>query len=184
MQIIYTILMIIGIVVSVILIIALFVPKKYKIIRETTLPHPQQKVFDYIKYIRNQDGFSVWATMDPEMKKTYKGDDGRVGFVSSWESENKKVGAGEQEIIRIDEGKGIVTKLRFFKPFPGEAVAQFMTSPLDNNSTKVSWQLDSGMKYPMNFMLLVMNMDKMLGADLEKGLENLKGKLDAQSSIS
>ena len=111
------------------------------------------------------------------MKKTYKGDDGRVGFVSAWESDNKKVGAGEQEIIRVDEGKGIVTALRFFKPFPGEAVAQFMTAPGENNSTKVSWQLDSAMKYPMNFMLLFINMDKMLGADMEKGLENLKNKL-------
>jgi len=33
------------------------------------------------------------------------------------------------------------------------------------------------MKYPMNFMLLFINMDKMLGADMEKGLENLKNKL-------
>jgi uncharacterized protein YndB with AHSA1/START domain len=177
MTIVLTILMIIGIIISVILITVLILPKKYKVLREVTIQQPQQKVFDYIKYIRNQDGFSVWANTDPNMKKTYKGDDGRVGFVSAWESDNKKVGAGEQEIIRVDEGKGIVTALRFFKPFPGEAVAQFMTAPGENNSTKVSWQLDSAMKYPMNFMLLFINMDKMLGADMEKGLENLKNKL-------
>ena len=161
MTIVLTILMIIGIIISVILITALILPKKYKVLREVTIQQPQQKVFDYIKYIRNQDGFSVWANTDPNMKKTYKGDDGRVGFVSAWESDNKKV----------------VTALRFFKPFPGEAVAQFMTAPGENNSTKVSWQLDSAMKYPMNFMLLFINMDKMLGADMEKGLENLKNKL-------
>lgn len=178
MQIIYIILMVIGIIVSIILVVALFLPKKYSILRETTINQPQEKIFTYIKYLKNQDSFSVWATMDPDMKKEYRGEDGTVGFVSAWDSENKKVGKGEQKIIRIDDGKGVVSALRFIKPFPGEAVAQFMTAPIDANTTKVSWQLDSGMKYPMNFMLLLMNMDKLLGGDLEKGLANLKGKME------
>ena len=59
MTIVLTILMIIGIIISVILITALILPKKYKVLREVTIQQPQQKVFDYIKYIRNQDGFSV-----------------------------------------------------------------------------------------------------------------------------
>ena len=71
MTIVLTILMIIGIIISVILITALILPKKYKVLREVTIQQPQQKVFDYIKYIRNQDGFSVWANTDPNMKKTY-----------------------------------------------------------------------------------------------------------------
>jgi hypothetical protein len=36
--------------------------------------------------------------MDPDMKKTYRGTDGTVGFVSEWESNKKDVGTGEQEI--------------------------------------------------------------------------------------
>ena len=72
MTIVLTILMIIGIIISVILIIALILPKKYKVLREVTIQQPQQKVFDYIKYIRNQDGFSVWANTDPNMKKPIK----------------------------------------------------------------------------------------------------------------
>jgi hypothetical protein len=34
------------------------------------------------------------------------------------------------------------------------------------------------MPYPMNLMLLCMNMDKMIGKDLETGLTNLKGVLE------
>jgi hypothetical protein len=34
------------------------------------------------------------------------------------------------------------------------------------------------MKYPMNLMLLFMNMEKMVGGDLDKGLQNLKSVLE------
>jgi hypothetical protein len=34
------------------------------------------------------------------------------------------------------------------------------------------------MKYPMNIMLLFMNMDEMLGKDLETGLVNLKAVME------
>jgi hypothetical protein len=34
------------------------------------------------------------------------------------------------------------------------------------------------MPYPMNLMLLFMDMDGMLGKDLQQGLDNLKGVLE------
>jgi hypothetical protein len=34
------------------------------------------------------------------------------------------------------------------------------------------------MPYPMNIMLVFMNMDEILGKDLETGLNNLKGVLE------
>jgi hypothetical protein len=36
------------------------------------------------------------------------------------------------------------------------------------------------MKYPMNLMLLFMDMEGMLGGDLEQGLTNLKGVLESR----
>jgi hypothetical protein len=53
-----------------------------------------------------------------------------------------------------------------------------LTESLSRDQTKVDWQLDSAMAYPMNLMLLFLNMDKMIGADLETGLKNLKEVLD------
>src|SRR5690554_6331855 len=86
------------------LVLALFVENEYAVEREITINRPKQEVFAYIKYLKNQDNFSKWAKMDPAMKKTYKGTDGTVGFVSAWESEQDDVGKGEQEIKIITEG--------------------------------------------------------------------------------
>ena len=46
------------------------------------------------------------------------------------------------------------------------------------NETTVSWGFNGKMKYPMNLMLLFMDMEEMLGNDLQTGLENLKNVLE------
>lgn len=46
--------------------------------------------------------------------------------------------------------------------------------------TLVKWGISSSMKYPANIMLLFMNMEKMIGNDLETGLSNLKTILEKQ----
>jgi len=54
------------------------------------------------------------------------------------------------------------------------------TEAVGGNQTKVKWGFNGKMPYPMNLMLLVMNMDKMLGDQLQTGLNNLKTILEKQ----
>jgi hypothetical protein len=111
-----TILIIIA-VIAIPLLLALLIKKTYTAKRSIVINQPKAVVFDYLRYLRNQDNFSKWATMDPHMKKTYTGTDGTVGFVSAWDSKQKNVGAGEQEIKQINEGTSLVYDLRFIRPF-------------------------------------------------------------------
>jgi hypothetical protein len=156
------------------LVIALFLKKEYIIEREIVIEKPRQNVYDYIKYLRNQDQFSVWANMDPAMKKEYRGTDGRIGFISAWESKNSNVGKGEQKIIKLQEGLRIDTELRFIKPMESTSYSYMTTEDHQGINTLVKWNFNGKMKYPMNLMILVMNMDKMIGNDLQAGLDNLK----------
>ena len=50
---------------------------------------------------------------EPDMKKTYQGTDGTVGFISTWESKKENVGAGEQEIVNMIDGERIDMKTSF-----------------------------------------------------------------------
>jgi len=164
--------------VAIALVVAIFVKKEYAVEREITINRPKQEVFDYIKLLRNQDHFSKWATMDPDMKKEYRGTDGTEGFVSAWDSKKKDVGKGAQEIKKITEGERIDFELRFLKPFEATEAAYMTTETVSENQTKVKWGFNGRMPYPMNLMLLCMSMDKMIGDDLQTGLNNLKGELE------
>ncbi|OYU80051.1 MAG: polyketide cyclase [Flavobacterium sp. BFFFF1] len=164
--------------IALILLVALFVPRDYSVKQEIVINKPSVAIYNYFRYLQNQEAYAVWNGMDPEMKKTYSGTDGEPGFIYTWESKNKKVGQGEQEIKAVTDGESIETELRFIKPFEGRADAKISVFPLGENQSRVTWDLNSSMKYPMNFMLLFMNMDKMIGKDFETGLSNMKRLLE------
>lgn len=178
MKILKWILIAIGVLIAISLIVALFVKKDYLVEREIIISKPISEVFEYLKLLKNQDNFSKWATMDPNMKKTYSGTDGTVGFVSAWEISNDDVGVGEQEIKKITEGERIDFEIRFLKPFESTAPAYMITEAVNENQTKVKWGFDGHMNYPMNLMMVFMNMEKMIGEDLSTGLANLKTILE------
>ena len=160
------------------LILALFVKKDYAVQKEVLINKEKQEVFNYIKFLKNQDNYSKWNSIDPSMKKSYQGTDGTVGFVSHWESDNEEVGWGEQEIKKITEGERIDFELRFIKPFVATEPAFMTTESVGANQTKVTWGFSGHMNYPMNLMLLFMDMEKMIGDDLSTGLTKLKTELE------
>lgn len=171
------VLYIIGGLIAALLLAGLLISKDIRATREIVINKPVNEVFNYIKYLKNQQNYSKWATLDPNMKNDFRGTDATVGFVNSWVG-NKKVGEGEQEITGIVEGKSLSTDLRFIKPFKSLAKAQMTTEAVDANSTRVTWGFESKMNYPMNVMKLFMNMEKAIGNDFATGLQNLKGVLE------
>ena len=173
---------ILGLVVLVLLIVplivAIFVKKEYLVERGIMISKPKQEVYDYVKWLKNQDNFSVWAKIDPGMKKEYKGVDATVGFVSSWDSQVKEAGKGEQEIKKITEGERIDYEIRFMKPMKATNDAFIGFKSNNDNTTNITWGISGKMSYPMNILLLFINMDTMLGKDLDGGLRNLKTLLE------
>ena len=164
-------------IIAVILLLALFIKKGYTIEREITINKPKNEVFNYIKHLKNQDHYSKWVMIDPNLKKDFRGVDGTEGFVYAWEG-NKKAGKGEQEIKGIRDGERLDVEVRFIKPFEGIAYTPFTTEAVQPGQTKVKWGMSSRLKYPMNIMLLFMNFDKVLGRDIETSLGNLKNLLE------
>lgn len=160
------------------LVAALFVKKDYSISREITISKPREVVFNYVKFIKNQENYSVWTKIDPNMKKEYRGTDGTVGFVSAWDSKVKDAGKGEQEIIKITDNERVDCELRFIWPMESKDHIFMLTQPVNDTTTQVKWGFNGRMDYPFNVTLLFLNFDKMVGPDLEKGLANLKEILE------
>lgn len=175
MKVLKYLLLIVASLVALFFIAGLMVSKHYSCVRSVTINKPNQEVFDYVKYLQNQDNYSKWAKMDPAMKKSFTGTDAMPGATASWEG-NKDVGKGEQEIKSITEGSRIDYELRFEKPMKSVAQSFMTTEAVGETSTKVSWGITGESPYPWNVMNLFM--DKMLGGDLETGLNNLKTLLE------
>lgn len=167
-----------GILLCIPLILGLFMSSDYTLEREIVINKPKQEVFDYIKYLKNQNNFSTFAMMDPKMKTSYQGTDGEPGFVSAWESD--MMGNGEQVITKITEGERFETELHFKGMFGSTAPAYISTEAMSDSSTKVKWGMSGHMAYPLNAMQIFMSMDDMIGKEYEQSLVNLKGILERQ----
>lgn len=162
------ILIVLAIIIAIPLIAALFVKREFKTEREITIDKPKQEVFDYIKYLENQKNYDTWHSMDATVKNTTEGIDGTVGFIYAWDGE--KIGKGEQEIIKIEEGRRIDTELRFKTPFESEASCYLLTEAKGADRTLVTWGMSGTSPYPFNLMSLFFDM----GDDFDEGLKNLK----------
>lgn len=178
------IILVVVVIIAIVLVIAAILPSDYAVERAVVIEKPRAEVFDYVVLLRNQDNFSVWAGMDPMMKKTFKGVDGTVGFVSAWESKDPNVGKGEQEIMQIDPLNRIDYEMRFIEPFEAKDQAFMLFEPINDSTTKVVWGFSGSFPYPMNLMMPFMNMEEMLGNDFSKGLENLKTILEQKPSLN
>jgi len=182
MKIIKKVLIILAVIIAIPIVVALFVKKEFHVERQISINKPNELVFDFVKHLKNQDLFSKWNTMDPNMEKSYKGVDATVGFTASWDSENPDVGKGEQEILKIDEGKRIEFELRFLEPMKTKNKAYMTTSSISEQATIVKWGFDGKMNYPMNLMMVLIDFDEMLGSDLQIGLDKLKTILEMQTN--
>ncbi len=149
--------------------------KEMIIERSLQINKAKSEVFNYLKLTKNQDEFSTWNMKDPNKKTIYKGTDGIVGFIYSWESKDKSVGAGSQEIISINQNR-ISYEVRFEKPMKNIAQSEFLLKEISDNKTEVSWIFRGPTKFP--FSLFKFFFEKMLGKDISKSLENLRYKLE------
>ena len=175
MNILITILLILAGIIVLLLIIALFMKKEHYVRREIIINAPRQKVFDYLKLLKNQDEFNKHAMAAPDRKREFKGTDGTVGYIYAW-SGNKNAGEGEKEIKNIVEGKRIETEIRFVKPMTATASIIMETEALSDNQTKVIWSNAGTLKYPINIMIPMMK--KHVVKDMDSSLSTLKNILE------
>ena len=183
MNIIITILLVVAGIIALLLIVALFMKKEHYVNREIIINAPLQKVFDFLKLLKNQEQFNKWAAADKKnlpagktgRKEEFKGTDGTVGFIYSW-SGDKSAGQGEKEIKNIIEGKRIETEIRFVKPMRVSASVIFETESLSENQTKLNMINTGTLKYPLNIMILMA--EKNFPKDMEESLATLKNILE------
>ena len=121
------------------------------------------------------ESWSPWTEKDPAMKVTYTGENGKEGSSMAWESNNKDVGIGSMT-YKYTHGDTIMQSL-FFE---GQGEAQiYHVVAANGEGSKVTWNMQNAVPFPMRFMMVFMNIDKMVGPDFEKGLNKLKVAMES-----
>ena len=165
----------------IVVILGLIAPKEFKVERSIVIPTDNKEViFKNLTHWKEFLKWNPWSAMDPNQKLTFTGEDGTVGSGYTWAG-NKDVGEGAMTIAAIKEYEMVDMDLHFIKPFEAKNKTYFNMSP-EGSGYKVNWSMSGKSDFPMNIFGLFMNMDKMIGADFERGLETLKKKCVEEAS--
>ena len=156
--------------IAVLLLVALFLPAKVHVERNLAINAPPEKIYEQINVLKNWEKWSPWHKLDPDMKLQYSGPESGVGAKYAWQSKQRSVGNGTLTISKITPNEFLETAMHFDD---GDGTGVFKLEKAQN-ATKVIWAMDTDMgKNPVGRFMGLM-MDKMVGPDFEKGLNNLK----------
>jgi hypothetical protein len=151
-------------------------PATFRIQRSAVIKARAETVFGYIDDFNRWAAWSPWEQLDPDMKRGYAGSASGKGAVYTWEG--AKAGSGRMEILEAPAPSKVLIKLDFLKPFPAKNTAEFTLAP-DGSGTRVEWAMYGPRPFMVKLMGLFFDMDKVVGADFEKGLAALKGAAEA-----
>ena len=173
-----TILIIVAIIIVVFVVIVALQPADFRITRSITVSASPETVFAQVNDFRKWEAWSPWAKLDPACKNSFSGAASGTGAAFAWEG-NKKVGAGRMTITESRADNLIRIKLEFLKPFKATNTAEFIFKAI-GGQTEVTWSMSGKNNFMGKAFGLLMNCDKMIGGDFEKGLAAMKSVAESR----
>ncbi len=146
-------------------------PGHYRVERSGVVAASPAIVYEEVRDFRAWEAWSPWEKLDPNMTKTYEGEPGQVGSRYVWQG-NDDVGKGSMTIIEATPEKALTMRLEFIEPFASVAENGFTFTPRAGG-TEVRWWMEGDNNFMAKAFGLFMDMDTMIGADFERGLEAL-----------
>ena len=158
-----------AVLVLLLVLVAFFLPRQYRIERSTVINAKPDAVLAQVADLRAWKNWGAWQERDPGMKLSYSDKTTGIGAWSAWESKNE--GNGKMTITEQTPAK-----VTYRLEFPDYGMQSTGTVELQSQAggIRVVWSDagDLGMN-PMNrwFGLFL---DKFIGTDFDRGLSNLK----------
>jgi len=154
-------------------------PDDYRLTRSTVIAAPAAKIFPHVNDLRRWEDWSPWARLDPDATVAFEGPRAGQGAVFKWAG-NHKIGQGTMTLVASKPGEFVRVDVEFVKPFEGKSTSEFTFRP-QGDRTQVTWASYGPMTYLTKAMCLIMNMEKVLGPDMEKGLVRMKAVAEGRS---
>ncbi len=160
-----------GVLVLGVLAYAATLPDEWHVKASAEIPASAESLFLKIAKLNEWDQWTAWGReADPGAKREYGGPETGVGSMMSWDGE--KIGKGRLEVVKFEPHREIAYHL-WFDDSDTPSSGGFRFEPT-GATTKVTWYDDGNMGGNLMGRLFIPSLEKMVTADFDKGLANLK----------
>jgi hypothetical protein len=174
-----------GAVLSVLAVLAVVItsrPDGFRVQRSTSIAAPAAVIYPFLSDFTRWAAWSPWQKLDPAMKSSTAGPPGTVGHAYGWKG-NDKVGEGRMTLTSLVPGERVDIELEFFEPWVATNQTSLAIVP-EGGGSQVVWTMRGQRDFKMKAASLFMDMDKMVGGDFERGLQELKKLAEAEAARS
>ena len=173
MQVLFIILGALVVIVLGLFVFSLFLSSRIKIERTLIMKARPEVVFQEVDNLHNWERWSPWHRLDPHLKIVYGEKERGAGASYSWESRKRKVGSGSITITESRPYEYIAININFQERSSARGYFRFEPAGEGSESTRVTWGMEMDMgNNPANKLMGIM-LDKWVGRDYEKGLQQL-----------
>ncbi len=157
-------------------------PNTFRIERSLLIHASPEKLFPLINDFQRWETWSPCDTTGAAMKRSFSGATHGKHAICQWQGIGR-TGAGRMEIIVSQPYRRVIIQIDLVKPRPALHFTEF-TFDLVGHDTTVTWAVFGSTPYPHKLLGLFINMDRLLGAEFEKGLLNLKHSIENKEAHS
>jgi uncharacterized protein YndB with AHSA1/START domain len=151
----------------------------YTVQRSLAVDAPPERIYHHIANFHDWTRWSPWEGLDPALRRTYSGAPSGTGAVYAW-SGNRRAGQGRMEITDTSKPSTVKIAVAFEKPWKSRSDTSFQISP-EGTGSRVTRTMTGKHSLMTKVMSVVRSMDKLIGADFEKGLQRLKATAESSS---
>ncbi|HEX6053155.1 MAG TPA: SRPBCC family protein [Gemmatimonadaceae bacterium] len=155
-------------------------PSSFRVARGAIVFAPAEVVFTYIEDLHRWERWSPFERSDPTMTRTYSG--ARAGVGASVHYAGLKIGEGRMTIVESAPCERIRVRAEFISPFAATNEIEFTLTSVPGG-VAVTWAMSGKNSFAGKAISLVMNMDRTVGDDFERGLADLKRLAENEAHI-
>jgi uncharacterized protein YndB with AHSA1/START domain len=153
-------------------------PGAFRIQRTATIAAPAEVVFAQLDDLHRWSRWNPFEQGDPTIRITHSGAPSGVG--AAYHFAGKKAGEGRMTVTETTPNQRVAVRAEFIRPMAATHQVEFTLQPVAEG-VAVTWAMSGKNSFVGKAVSLVMNMDRMVGGEFEKGLAGLKRVSEAEA---
>lgn len=154
-------------------------PDQIHVERSHTMAAAPVDVYPHLADLKKYAVWNPFGAADPAMKQTFSDPSAGVGARYDWAG-NDQVGVGSLTITAVEPNLSVNERLVFVSPWESEASVVMRIEP-EGAGSRVVWAYDQPATFSTKLMMLVMDMDEMMGPVFLTGLQSLQALAEADA---
>lgn len=143
-------------------------PDRFRYERSGVIQAPAEAIFPYLSNLKLGMEWSPYEKKDPNMRRVFSG---------------PAEGVGQIEMLKMAPNQSIQFRLTMNKPVSADNLIEYALTP-EGTGTRFSWAMSGHIPFLGKIINLLIDCEKMVTAEFDVGIQNLKGVVEAKTQAS